>query len=53
MPETTSRTIAELASQIQNDTFNLTRDDQEAIQFRIEQLKIFIQERYDQHKCNV
>ena len=42
--------IDEIENVIKNDTFNLTRHDQDAICTRIEQLKQFIQDIYEQHK---
>lgn len=42
-----------IQDEVKKDSFNLTRIDQDAICTKISELKRFIQELYEQHKCNV
>ena len=53
MPERMKRMMFDLQQEVKKDSFNLTRDDHDAICTKIEELKKFIQERYEQHKRNV
>lgn len=53
MPEKITRILFELQLEVKKDSFNLTRDDHDAICTKIEELKKFIWERYEQHKRNV
>ena len=50
MPETIIKTINTLQHEIENDSFNLTREDHDAIYSKIDELKRFIEKRYEQHK---
>ena len=53
MPEKMKRMLFDIQVEVKKDSFNLTRDDHDAICTKIDELSKFIQERYEQHKCNV
>lgn len=50
MPDNIIDLTARLQQEVKNDSFNLTRDDQDAICNKIDELKKFMQETYEQHK---
>lgn len=49
IPENILRCLKELKQEIQLDRFNLTQLDQDAIELKLNELKEFIQKRYDSH----
>ena len=49
IPENILRCLKELKWEIQRDRFNLTQLDQDAIELKLNELKEFIQKRYDNH----
>lgn len=50
MPNNINKMLEVLMTEIENDTFNLTRNDHEAICVKICELKEFIQKQYEQHQ---
>ena len=50
MPNNINKMLEVLMTEIENDTFNLTRNDHEAIRVKICELKEFIQKKYEQHQ---
>lgn len=50
IPDYIIRSIDKLRSDICRDTYNLARDDHDAILVQLENLKNFIQEKYEQRK---
>ena len=50
MPNNINKMLEVLVTEIENDTFNLTRNDHEAIRVKICELKEFIQKQYEQHQ---
>lgn len=49
MPDIISDILEHLKNEVKKDSFNLTRDDHDAIATKIDALKDFIQEQYDRH----
>lgn len=47
MPNNIEKALAALQKEVENDTFNLTRNDHEAIATQIATLKAFISSTYD------
>ena len=50
MPDIISDILEHLKNEVKKDSFNLTRDDHDAIDTKIDETKKFIQEKYDKHK---
>ena len=48
LPENVTRTLKDLEYEVCRDSYNLTRDDHDAILMKIQQLKNFIEEKYIQ-----
>lgn len=53
MLDTIVKAISNLKTEIEKDTFNLTRDDHDAIITQLNSLKDFIAQRYDAHKKSI
>jgi len=56
IPDYIRRALKELRLEVRRDSWNLTRDDHDAIDIRIDQLEQFILQRYGSHSsgfnCN-
>lgn len=50
LPENVIRTLKDLEYEVCRDSYNLTRNDHDAICLKISQLKEFIQRRYDERR---
>lgn len=53
LPENVIRTLKDLEYEVCRDSYNLTRDDHDAILVKIQQLKGFIEERYIQRAQSI